>query len=186
MNLVAEQSNQHRLVVRQILTAHKVSQGVMSRVNLSALGLDLGKKRIGVSGCDGTGLIATGLTTIIRRSFIEDVALLHDLATERQVQVLVIGMPYTLNGDVGTQAKQTRRLAQRFGTALHLPIEYVDERLTSHQAEQLLLAEGRSPSRHRDLIDRKAAAIILQQWLDQRRATLPDPFNTARSFDDGT
>jgi putative holliday junction resolvase len=159
---------------------------MMSRVHVSALGLDLGKKRIGVAGCDGTGLIATGLTTIIRRSFRDDVALLGDLAAERQVQVLVIGMPYTLNGDVGTQAKQTQRLAQRLGTALHLPIEYVDERLTSHQAEQLLLAEGRSPSRHRDLIDRKAAAIILQQWLDQRRAALPDPFNTASSFDEGT
>lgn len=147
-------------------------------MNVSALGLDLGKKRIGVAGCDGTGLIATGLTTIVRRSFIEDVALLRTLADERRVQLLVVGMPYMLNGDVGTQAKQTRRLAQRFGAALQLPIDYVDERLTSHQAEQLLLSEGRSPSRHRELIDRKAAAIILQQWLDQRRANLPEGLST--------
>lgn len=164
-----ERPSQPRPIVRQTLTALKANQGVMPPVNVSALGLDLGKKRIGVAGCDGTGLIATGLTTIVRRSFIEDVALLRVLAAERRVQVLVVGMPYTLNGEVGTQAKQTHRLAQRFGAALHLPIEYVDERLTSHQAEQLLLGEGRSPSRHRELIDRKAAAIILQQWLDQRR-----------------
>lgn len=162
-----------RLLVRQTLTVPKANEGVVSPVSVSALGLDLGKKRIGVAGCDGTGLIATGLTTIVRRSFTEDVALLRYLVAERRAQILVIGMPYTLNGDVGTQAKQTHRLAQRFGAALHLPIDYVDERLTSHQAEQLLLGEGRSPSRHRELIDRKAAAIILQQWLDQRRANLP-------------
>ncbi|NJL41479.1 MAG: Holliday junction resolvase RuvX, partial [Leptolyngbyaceae cyanobacterium SM1_4_3] len=54
-------------------------------------------------------------------------------------------------------------------TALQLPVEYVDERLTSFEAEQALLAENRSPSRNKALIDRKAAAIILQQWLDARR-----------------
>lgn len=144
----------------------------MSSVKVSALGLDLGKKRIGVAGCDGTGLIATGLITIVRRSFVEDVALLRDLVIERQVQILVVGMPYTFDGEFGTQAKHTQRLAQRFAVALQLPMEYVDERLTSHQAEQLLLAEGRSPSRHRELIDRKAAAIILQRWLDRRREAL--------------
>lgn len=157
----------------QTLTVPRVSVGAMPSVNVSALGLDLGRKRIGVAGCDGTGLIATGLTTVIRRSFVEDVALLRGLIAERQVQLLVVGMPYMLNGEVGTQAKRTQKLAERFAAALNLPIEYVDERLTSHQAEQLLLAEGRSPSRHRDLIDRKAAAIILQEWLDRRREPIP-------------
>ncbi len=136
---------------------------------VSALGLDIGSKRIGVAGCDRTGLIATGLTTIERASFNQDVAQLQALVEERQVEVLVIGLPYSMNGDLGTQARKVQKFARRLGTALDLPIEFVDERLTSFEAEQLLKAERRAPSRNKSLIDRKAAAIILQQWLDLRR-----------------
>ncbi|NJN92315.1 MAG: Holliday junction resolvase RuvX [Leptolyngbyaceae cyanobacterium SL_5_14] len=136
---------------------------------ISALGLDVGKKRIGVAGCDRTGLIATGLTTIERRSFLQDVEQLRYIIQEREVQVLVVGLPYTMDGSLGFQAKQVQKFASRLGAALQLPIEYVDERLTSFEAEQALLAENRSPSRNKALIDRKAAAIILQQWLDARR-----------------
>lgn len=145
-----------------------VSTENKSRQWISALGLDVGRKRIGVAGCDGTGLIATGLTTVERRSFIEDVAQLQRLAQERQAQVLVIGLPYNMNGSLGFQAKQVQKFAQRLSKALNLPLVYVDERLTSFQAEQLLQAENRS-WRDKGLIDRKAAALILQQWLDERR-----------------
>ena len=136
---------------------------------ISALGLDVGKKRIGVAGCDRTGLIATGLTTIERKSFIEDIAALKRLVDERQVEILVAGLPYLMNGTLGFQARQVQKFAKRVSNALNLPIEYIDERLTSHQAEEMLLAENRSPSRNKGLVDRKAAAIILQQWLDERR-----------------
>ena len=136
---------------------------------ISALGLDVGSKRIGVAGCDGTGLIATGLTTIERTSFDRDVAQLRQLVEERQVQVLVVGLPYYMNGNVGFQAKSVQKFSNRLSEALQLPVEYVDERLTSFQAEQMIIAENRSPSRNKGLIDRKAAALILQQWLDERR-----------------
>lgn len=136
---------------------------------ISALGLDLGHRRIGVAGCDRLGLIAAGLTTVHRTSFEQDIAQLRQFTQSRDVTVLVVGLPYAMNGDIGTQAKRTQKLAQRIGTALELPIEYVDERLTSVEAEAMLQAQGISPSRHRELIDRKAACIILQQWLDQRR-----------------
>lgn len=137
---------------------------------ISALGLDVGSKRIGVAGCDGTGLIATGLTTIERTSFERDVAQLRELVEQRQVQVLVVGLPYSMDGTIGFQAKQVQKFAKRLAKALQLPVEYVDERLTSFEAEELLKAQNRSPSRNKSLIDRKAAAIILQQWLDARRS----------------
>lgn len=137
---------------------------------ISALGLDLGRKRIGVAGCDGTGLIATGITTIERTSFVQDVEQLRQIVEDRQVQVLIIGLPYSMDGTLGFQARHVQKLATRLSKALNLPMEYMDERLTSFQAEQLLKAENRSPSRHKALIDRKAAALILQQWLDARRA----------------
>jgi len=140
-----------------------------TRPRISALGLDVGSKRVGVAGCDGTGLIATGLETIECQSFKQVVAQLQRLVEERQVQVLVVGLPYSMNGSLGFQAKRVQKFAQRVSEVLHLPMEYVDERLTSYEAEQLMLAENRSPSRHKGLIDRKAAAIILQQWLDSRR-----------------
>lgn len=137
---------------------------------ISALGLDVGSKRIGVAGCDGTGLIATGLTTIERTSFDRDVQQLKELVEQRQAQLLVVGMPYSLDGTLGFQAKKVKKLAERLAKALQLPVEYVDERLTSLEAEELIKAQKRSPSRNKSLIDRKAAAIILQQWLDVRRS----------------
>lgn len=137
---------------------------------ISALGLDFGSKRIGVAGCDRTGLIATGITTIERTSFQQDVEQIRQLVNEREVQILVMGLPYSMDGSLGFQARQVQKFTIRLAKALKLPVEYVDERLTSFQAEQLLIAENRSPSRHKGLIDRKAAALILQQWLDVKRA----------------
>jgi putative holliday junction resolvase len=140
---------------------------------ISALGLDLGHRRIGVAGCDRTGLIATGLTTIHRTTFAQDIAQLQHWVQERQVEVLVAGLPYNMDGQIGTQARRTQKLARRLATALQLPLEYMDERLTSYEAELMLQAEHISPSRHKESIDRKAAALILQQWLDQRRQPPP-------------
>ncbi len=141
----------------------------MAQSRISALGLDVGRKRMGVAGCDGTGLIATGITTIKRTSFQQDIAQLQTIVEDRQVQVLVVGLPYSMNGSIGFQAKEVQKYAQRLSQALELPIEYVDERLTSVQAEEMLKAGNISPSQNKGLIDRKAAALILQQWLDERR-----------------
>jgi putative Holliday junction resolvase len=136
---------------------------------IAALGLDVGKKRIGVAGCDGLGLIATGLTTITRHSFAQDVAAFQSLVAERQVQQLVVGLPYTMDGAIGFQAKQVQKYAQRLAQALQLPVDYVDERLTSLEAEAQMQAQRISIRQNKGLIDRKAAAIILQTWLDQQR-----------------
>jgi putative Holliday junction resolvase len=137
---------------------------------ISALGLDVGSKRIGVAGCDGTGLIATGLTTIERASFEQDVQKLRELVEQRDVQTLVVGLPYSMDGTLGAQARKVQHYANRLSKVLQLPIEYVDERLTSVEAEELIKAQKQSPSRNKSLIDRKAAAIILQRWLDVRRS----------------
>ncbi len=144
----------------------------MERV--AALGLDVGKKRLGVAGCDGTGLIATGLTTIYRTSFAEDIRQLQEIIKEREVEILVIGMPYTLDGSVGFQAKQVQKFAHKIARILQLPIEYVDERLTSVEAEARLKASKKFSTRNKGAIDRQAAAIILQQWLDMRRSSKSD------------
>lgn len=137
---------------------------------ISALGLDVGTKRIGVAGCDGLGLMATGLTTIQRTSWQRDLEKLRQIVQEREVQVLVVGLPYLSDGTLGSQAKKIQKLAKRLSAALNLPLEYADERLTSFEAEQQMQAQNISPSRHKATVDRKAAAIILQDWLDRRVA----------------
>lgn len=137
---------------------------------VSALGLDIGRKRIGIAGCDPTGLIAAGIVTIERKSFTQDVEKIRLLVEERKVKTLVAGMPYSMDGSLGFQARQVQKFAHRLAKALQLPVEFVDERLTSYQAEQMLIKQNISPSRHKGLVDRKAASIILQQWLDIQKS----------------
>lgn len=139
---------------------------------IAALGLDVGRRRVGIAGCDGTGLIATGLTTLVRSrsSFGADVEAVGAIARSRQVELLVVGLPYRMDGELGSQAHHTQKYARRLGLALELPITYVDERLSSVQAEEMLRAEGVALSYNKGLIDCRAAAIILQRWLDEQRA----------------
>jgi putative holliday junction resolvase len=137
----------------------------------SVLALDIGRKRIGVAGCDRLGLAPVGLTTIDRTSLDQVITTLQHIVHERQVTQLVIGLPLLMDGSIGPQAKHTRKTAKAIGKALNLPIDFVDERLTSFEAEELLKAENISPSRNKGLIDRKAAALILQQWLADHRLT---------------
>lgn len=136
---------------------------------ISALGLDIGNKRIGVAGCDGTGLIATGITTIRRSSFREDVAKLQELVQQRQVQILVVGFPYSMKGEIGVQAQKVQKFALKLSEALHIPVEFEDERLSSLEAEELMRNQKQSTRENKALIDRKAAALILQRWLDKHR-----------------
>lgn len=136
---------------------------------ISALGLDVGKKRLGVAGCDGTGLIATAIETIHRTSFSEDLDRLRKIIEAREVEVLVVGLPYSLNGTIGFQAKQVQKFAGKISRILQLPVEYVDERLTSVEAIEILKTRKRFSTRDKGAVDRLAAVIILQQWLDMRR-----------------
>lgn len=137
---------------------------------IAALGLDIGLKRVGVAGCDGLGLLATELTTVYRTSFKDDVKKFKIIVEDRQAEILIVGLPYSMDGSIGFQAKQVMKYAKRLSKALNLPIEYVDERLTSIEAEEQLKNNKKYSSRDKGLIDKRAAAIILQQWLDENRS----------------
>jgi putative holliday junction resolvase len=137
-------------------------------MRVAALGLDVGGKRIGIAGCDGLGLIATGITTIWRSSFQEDIAQLIQIIEARQVEILVLGLPYKMDGSIGSQAKQVQKFARRVAAVVELPIEYIDERLTSYAAAEMMKTAKISVSQNKATIDRIAAAVILQQWLDDR------------------
>ncbi len=135
---------------------------------MQVLGLDVGKKRIGIAGCDRRGLIAFGITTLERRSWAADMAALQALVQERDITLLVVGYPYNMDGSVGPQARAIEKFAQGAAAHLGVGLAYTDERLTSIAAEEQLREQGR---RYRkEDIDRVAAAILLQQWLDRQRA----------------
>ncbi|MEM9977706.1 MAG: Holliday junction resolvase RuvX [Cyanobacteria bacterium P01_D01_bin.2] len=136
---------------------------------VSVLGLDIGSKRIGFAGCDRTGLVAAGLTTIDNKSFAYVTEQLAQIVRQREATLLVVGLPYTMDGALGTQARRVQKFTKRLAKALSLPVTYVDERLTSVEAKQQLQVERRSMPKDKGLIDRRAATIILQQWLDRPR-----------------
>lgn len=135
---------------------------------VAVLGLDVGLKRVGVAGCDGLGIVATGLTTVKRSSFKEDVEVFRELIAQREANLLVVGLPYNKEGEIGFQAKQVMKYAQKLATALEIAIEFTDERYTSVEAQEQLKSKKKYSSRDKGLIDKQAAKIILQQWLDDR------------------
>jgi putative holliday junction resolvase len=141
---------------------------------VAALGLDIGRKRVGIAGCDGLGWMATGLATMKRSSFVQDVAQLRSWIEQRQATILVVGLPLNSDGTMSPQAEQIQKYAQRLSVALNLPVEYVNEYLSSVEAEDLLRDRGISPSRNKAEIDRKAAELILQRWLDRSKSPTND------------
>jgi putative Holliday junction resolvase len=145
------------------------------------LGVDLGERRIGIAVGDTDAGIAMPLATLRRAgSPAEDAVALDRLVEEHDVDAIVVGLPLHANGDEGTQATSTRTWLEAVSASLTIPMVLRDERLTSHVAEQRLgpMKRGRSggpPSRaqrnaYRARVDREAAAIILQDELDARRA----------------
>jgi len=135
----------------------------------AALGLDVGRKRIGVAGCDRLGISVHGITTIIRKTWQEDMAELRSLVIERNIDTLVVGLPYNMDGTLGYQAKHVQKFAHGASKQLGLNVEFVDERLTSYEAEEMMRSQGISTRDNKAMIDRKAAALILQQWLALKR-----------------
>jgi putative Holliday junction resolvase len=127
------------------------------------LALDVGERRIGLAISDEEGMLATPLGVLERRSFAEDVARLATIVREQRAERLVVGLPRTLAGEIGPQARRVLRWAERMGRALGLPLEYWDERFSTLEAAERLA--HRRP-RRRPPLDAAAAAVILQDYLD--------------------
>ena len=136
------------------------------------LGLDVGDVRIGVAVCDSLEIAAFPVG-VVRRvgSLKRDVATVAAVATEQEAEGIVIGLPLSLNGDVGPQAQKTQGFARALSNVLPMPVVLWDESLSSVEAEELLIAQGMSRAKRREKIDQTAAALILESYLLHRRAT---------------
>lgn len=136
---------------------------------MRALGIDLGSRRIGVAVSDTAGTVASPIE-VVERSGDEtaDHRRLAAIVAEYEAEVVVVGLPLSLDGSEGPAAAGYRAEADRLGGCLSVPVETYDERFTTVTAEQRLRDAGvRGPAR-RKVIDKVAAAVLLQAWLDAR------------------
>lgn len=140
---------------------------------MRVVALDIGEKRIGVAASDARGSIAMPVTVLDAGRLRGDISPLRRIAEDYEPQVLLVGLPLSLDGSEGPQAVSVRRVADGIGAALGVPIQYVDERLSSAQAERLMAEAGLSERQRRGKVDAVAASIFLQSWLDSRDNEAP-------------
>ncbi len=130
------------------------------------LGLDVGARRIGVAVSDPLGITAQGLDTIHRQNKRRDWAALGEVLTRYDVAEIVVGLPLRLSGAEGTQSEKMRQFADDLKTKFGLPVHLWDERWTSTEANRLLRETNLSIEKRGKAVDRMAAMLILQSWLE--------------------
>lgn len=131
-----------------------------------ALGIDHGDARIGIAATDPLGILAHPVETIHIRNT-DPIERIATLTTERHIRTIVIGLPITLSGNEGTAAVKVRAFAKKLTQALpDLPIEFIDESLSTVDAAEKLHAAGRNTKRQKPIIDQAAAVEILTRWLN--------------------
>jgi putative Holliday junction resolvase len=131
------------------------------------LGLDVGSKTIGMALSDVTRSIATPYHTIRRTKFTEDVKAIEAAIEEHDIGAVVIGLPLNLDGSEGPRAQSTRAFARNLAARIAIPIVFWDERLSTAAVERHLIEADASRKRRAQVIDRMAAAYILQGALDR-------------------
>ncbi|MDI6869998.1 MAG: Holliday junction resolvase RuvX [Bacillota bacterium] len=143
------------------------------------LALDVGERRIGVAVSDPLGLTAQAHSVVARRRPETDVAAVAALVEEVEAEKVVVGLPLRLDGSEGPAAARVKEFAGELAKAVPIPVELFDERLTTAEAEGVLLAGDLSRRRRRQVIDKVAAALILDGYLrrsgGKTKPRLPGP-----------
>ncbi len=136
------------------------------------MALDVGDVRIGVAVSDTLEIGAYPLATLTRAGSLKrDVAAVAALAAEQEADALLVGLPLSLNGEVGPQAEKVQGFARALSKLIAVPVVFWDESLSSVEATERLIAQGVSREKRRARIDQTAAAVILESFLDHRRRT---------------
>lgn len=137
---------------------------------MRVLALDIGEKRIGVAVSDPAGRVATPVTVLDAKRTLGDGSELSRIAGDYEVQAVVVGLPLSLDGTEGPQARRVRSLADKLAIQLNLPLIFADERLSSAQASRAMSEAGMSVRDQRGKLDAVAASLFLQVYLDSRAA----------------
>jgi len=134
------------------------------------LALDLGSKRIGVAVSDRSGTIASPLTVLQRTgSHQEDHRRIRALVEEEEAERVVVGLPLSLDGSIGPAARGAIAEAEELSSVIEVPVETFDERLTTVSADRVLMEQRMRAEARRRVVDKVAAAVMLQSWLDGRK-----------------
>jgi putative Holliday junction resolvase len=133
------------------------------------LGLDVGSRRIGVAVSDPLGITAQGIETLQRRNKRHDLAALEQVIRDYSVREIVVGLPLRMSGAEGTQSDKMLVFAEELRKRFRLPVHLWDERLTSAEANRLLRETELSIEKRAKAVDRMAAVLILQGWMESRR-----------------
>jgi len=136
---------------------------------MRSLGLDIGDKRIGVALSDLEGILASPFTVIDRKDESRDIEAIIGIINQQQVWRVIVGLPRSLDGSLGRQAEKVKEFTQKLGEQTQVPLEYRDERLTTVLAERLMQATKTKKNKEKVRHDAQAAAIILQDYLDEGR-----------------
>ena len=131
------------------------------------MGLDLGERRIGLSVSHGASMLVIPAGHLNRVKLKQDVERVVAMAEEREIEGFVVGLPYTLAGEVGIQAKRAQGFIRALRKRTSMPVYTVDETFTTFEAEGLMREAGQQPSRNRGAVDSAAAVLILQRFLDE-------------------
>ena len=131
------------------------------------MGLDLGEKTIGVAVSDTRQTVATGIKTIKRTKFQQDLKILTQVIVGRDIKGVILGLPRNMNGSEGPKCQSTRAFAKNISLTVPLPITFWDERLSTVAAERSLIEANASRRRRAEVIDYVAASFILQGVLDR-------------------
>ncbi|MEI8390874.1 MAG: Holliday junction resolvase RuvX [Actinomycetes bacterium] len=136
---------------------------------MRALGLDLGSKRIGLAVSDLSGTIASPHSVLLRSKSVRlDHLKIAEIVLQEEIQVVVVGLPLLMSGGQGPAAKAATSEARRLGTVLAVAVEMFDERMTTVAADRALKEANLSATARRQYVDKVAAAIMLQAWLESR------------------
>ena len=135
------------------------------------LGIDFGSKRIGLAISDAEGEFAFPLETLQRKALAQDLRAIKKLAGEREVEAVVVGLPLHMNGQAGPEAEAAKGFAAKLAESLSIPVDLMDERLTTAEAQRVLRAGGKSGRKRREKVDAVAASIILRSYLEKQRNT---------------
>ena len=134
------------------------------------MALDVGKVRIGIALTDALGLTAQPLLTLHRRSRGEDLRSILRLARRHEARRIVLGNPLHLSGDPSTWSRKVQQFAAELASRTELPIELIDERLSTRAAHELLDDAGHNPHHRKEIIDQVAAVVILETWMQLQQA----------------
>jgi putative Holliday junction resolvase len=134
------------------------------------LGIDYGKRRIGLAISDPLGIIAQSLPTLIIKETTDLLSEIEILVKEKDISTIVLGLPRNMDGTLGEQGKKVQEFGERLSQRINMKVEFWDERLSSVESQRVLREEKRKIKHKKELVDKISASLILQGYLDKKQS----------------